>query len=88
MDFLKYGLENKKSKSKLRRFIAECLLEIERRRADWYEARLDRKQLSIPDIPEETDAMLQTIWTRIREFDSGQSDPECSAQNCDTRRKK
>ena len=83
MNFLEYGMEYKKSKSKLRRFIAECLLKVEKRRADYYEARLNKRQFSIPDSPAETDAMLRSIWSRIEKCNPDRNALHCSAQNCD-----
>lgn len=70
MDFLKYGLEHEKSGSRPQRMIARCLLEIEKRRADRFEKRLNKKQIPISESSEETDALLAEIRERIRREES------------------
>ncbi len=65
MDLLRFGLENRRSRSRLKKWLAGGLLELEKRRADCYEARLNRKKIAVPDSPEETETMLRSIWERI-----------------------
>lgn len=65
MDFLEYGLKHAKSTSKLQRIVARCLLKIEIWKADRYEARLNKKQIPLPEDPDGTDDLLQAIWKQI-----------------------
>lgn len=67
MDFLKYGIENEKSDSRFRSWVARGILTLAKKHADWYEARLNKKQISFPDSPEEDEVMLQKIRERIDE---------------------
>lgn len=65
MDFLEYGIKNENSRCILRRLAAQLVLILERKKADFCESRLNQKQLSLPDDPEEDAALLQRIWEQI-----------------------
>ncbi len=65
MDFLKYGMKYKNSSSKMQRLVAKYILEIEKRKADHYEARLNKKQIVISQTPEEVAALFQSIRNEI-----------------------
>lgn len=61
MNFLDYGMKNEKSESVIQRTLAKGALAAEKKRADIYEAYLEKKQISFPDNPEEDEALLQKI---------------------------
>lgn len=69
MDLLDYGMKNEKSESLLRRTLAKGALAAEKKRADLYEAYLEKKPISFPDDPQEDAAMLERIKREIAERD-------------------
>lgn len=65
MDFLEYGMQNENSGSLFRRMAAKGVLAMEKKRADLHESRLNRKEISFPDGPEENAALLKKIRDQI-----------------------
>lgn len=65
MDFLDYGMKNEKSKSMLRRTLAKGALAVEKKRADLYEAYLEKKQISYSEDLKEAEALLARIKEEI-----------------------
>lgn len=65
MDFLKYGMQNEKSESLIRRMLARGMLAAEKKRADLCEISLSKKEISFPDGPEENAALLAKIREQI-----------------------
>lgn len=66
-DFLKFGMQNEKSKSLFHRMLAKGVLAAEKKKADLYEAYLNKKQFSFPDAPEEDAALLKKIREQIND---------------------
>lgn len=67
MDLLEYGINNKDSESVIKRTIARQVLAWEKKRADFYEARLEKEEIHIPDTPEETEELFRKICEKIEE---------------------
>lgn len=65
MDFFEYGMQNVKSESLFRRMLAKGILAAEKKRADLYEKRLSKEEISFPDGPEENAALLKKIRDQI-----------------------
>ena len=63
MDLLEFGMKNRESGSGLLRAAARGILEIEKKRADLYEAYLDKKNISCSDDP----AADAALFDKIRE---------------------
>jgi hypothetical protein len=49
MDLLKYGMENRKSSSRIKRGLAEAALALEKARADREERKLSNQAIRIPE---------------------------------------
>lgn len=64
MDLLEFGMENRKSRSAVRRGLAKAALKIETVRADLLEKKLDRQHIRLPEDLD-SDRMLEEIWNRI-----------------------
>lgn len=65
MNLLEFGMRNRESESGLLRAVAGGILEIEKKRADLYEAYLDRKNISCPDDPAADTALFDRICEAI-----------------------
>lgn len=63
MDLLKYGMENRKSSSAVRRHMAEAALNLEKARADLEERRIEKSGIEIPEADDEK--LLEKIRARI-----------------------
>lgn len=82
MNILEYGMKYKNSSSKMRRIVAKCILEIEKRRADHCEARMNRKQKLVSQNSEEAAAMLRSIRDQIAQMSSEEAG-ECEMADPD-----
>lgn len=67
MDLLDFGMKNEQSDSRIRRTLARAAIAAEKKKADLYEAALNKKDIPLPDDPEGDDAMLQKIKEAISE---------------------
>ncbi len=65
MDFLEYGIKNENSRLPHRRLLAKALLAYEKRRADRYEARLEKMPFEMPE--EDGEEMLKRILEKTEE---------------------
>ncbi len=74
MDLLKFGMENRKSPSAVRRRLAEAALSVEKTRADLEEKAIEKSGIRIPETDDRE--MLREIKARIEaeEKSRGQSD--------------
>ncbi len=63
MNLLKYGMENRKSSSTVRRCLAETALNMEKARADLEESMIEKSGIELPEMDDER--MLQEIRDRI-----------------------
>lgn len=64
MDLLEFSMENQNSSSPVRRLLAKAAKVLEVKKADLYEARLNRKNIQIPEDADDG-AMLRSIWEEI-----------------------
>ncbi|MDO4345352.1 MAG: hypothetical protein Q4C50_11170 [Eubacteriales bacterium] len=67
MDLLDFGMKNEQSDSRIRRTLARAAIAAEKKKADLYEAALNKKDIPLPDDPEGDAAMLQKIKEAIAE---------------------
>lgn len=67
MDLLDYGMKNEHSDSRVRRTLARAAIAVEKKKADLYEAALNKKDIPVPENAEDDDAMLQRIKEAIAE---------------------
>ncbi len=81
MNILEYGMKYENSNSKMRRIVAKCILEIEKRRADLCEVRMNKKQITVSQNPEEAAAMLQSIRNQIARINLEESAGEKKAED-------
>ncbi len=65
MNLLDFGMKYEKSRSRPLRIIAGMALWIERKRADHYERRLEKKKIIFPNDAAQDDFMLDQIKERI-----------------------
>ncbi len=65
MDLLEFGMRNEKDGSLFCRMLARLALAAERKRADLCECRLNKKEISFPDDPDEDAALLKNIREQI-----------------------
>lgn len=65
MDLLEFGMKNRENGSRLLRTAARGILEIEKKRADLYEAYLDKKNISCPDDPSADAALFDKILEAV-----------------------
>lgn len=65
MNLLDFGMKYEKSRLRPLRTIAEMALWIERKRADRYERRLEKKRIIFPHDAAQDDLMLDQIKERI-----------------------
>ena len=63
MDLLKYGMENRKSSSAVKRHLAEAALNMEKARADLEESALEKSGIELPEMDDEK--MLREIRAGI-----------------------
>ena len=63
MDLLKYGMENRKSSSPVKRRLAEAALNVEKARADLEESSIEKSGIELPEMDDEK--MLREIRARI-----------------------
>lgn len=66
MDLLKFGLDNRESKSVVKRKMAEAALEIVKKQADLYEKQLEKEEISFPD--EDAEELFRKIREEIEEM--------------------
>lgn len=64
MDFLDFGMKNEQSGSPVRRALGKAALAAEKKRADLYEAALNKKNIPLPDDMDDA-AMLEKIQKAI-----------------------
>ncbi len=67
MDLLEFGMKNEQSDSRVRRTLARAAIAVEKKKADMYEAALNKKDIPIPENAEDDAAMLQKIKEAIAE---------------------
>jgi hypothetical protein len=65
MNFMKFGMQNEKSESFIRRTLARWILAAEKKRADLTENWLIRKQIQVPEKTGDEDALLKKIQAQI-----------------------
>lgn len=70
MDLLEFGMENEQSDSRIKRTLAKAALAAEMKKADLYEATLNKKDIPVPDDAETDAAMLQKIKEALSEQDT------------------
>lgn len=68
MDLLKFGMENEKSRSPIRRMLGKGALAAEKKKADVYDEYLERK-ISVPEDAAGADALLKKIQEEISDKD-------------------
>ena len=73
MDLLKYGMENRKSSSAVRRHLAEMALHVEKRRADLEEKALEKSGITVSE--EDGEEMLREIRARIAAGEGSGEEP-------------
>lgn len=66
MDLLEFGMENKDSKSKIKRVLAKGALEAAKKQADLYEAYIERQEIEFPDDSQENAALLHSIYEKLK----------------------
>lgn len=74
MDLLKYGMENRRSSSAVRRRLAETVLNMEKAGADLEESRIEKSGIELPEMDDEK--MLREIRARIRTEAKGKTEPD------------
>ncbi len=67
MDVLDFGMKNEQSDSRVRRTLARAAIAVEKKKADLYEAALNKKDIPLQENAEEDAAMLQRIKEAIAE---------------------
>ncbi len=67
MDLLDFGMKNEQSDSRVRRTLARAAIAVEKKKADLYEAALNKKDIPVPENAEDDAAMLQRIKEAIAE---------------------
>lgn len=67
MDLLDFGMKNEQSDSRVRRTLARAAIAVEKKKADLYEAALNKKDIPLQENAEEDAAMLQRIKEAIAE---------------------
>ncbi len=65
MDLIEFGLENQDSKSPLKRAAAKSALAAAKAQADLYDKYIERKNIPLPEDPDETAEMLKRIREEI-----------------------
>ena len=63
MDLLKYGMDNRKSSSMVKRRLAEAVLNVEKAKADLEENRIEKSGIRLPEMDD--GKMLREIRARI-----------------------
>lgn len=63
MDLLKFGMENRRSSSAVKRRMAEAVLDMEKAKADMEESRIGKSGIELPETDDEK--MLREIRARI-----------------------
>lgn len=71
MDLLEFGMRNRRSRSAVKRCLAEAALKIEIVRADLLEKKLDRMHIALPEDMD-SEKMLEEIWRRIHEIEEAE----------------
>lgn len=59
MDLLKFGMENRKHPSAVRRRLAEAALYIAKKEADVMEWRIQRKRIELPEAGDEDELLMK-----------------------------
>ncbi len=67
MDLLDFGMKNGQSNSRVRKTLARAAIAVEKKKADLYEAALNKKDIPVPENAEDDAAMLQKIKEAIAE---------------------
>lgn len=68
MDLLEFGMKNKESGSAVKKTLARGALAAAKKKADLYEAYLEKHEIDIPQDTEEEERLLKQIQKKIQDL--------------------